>query len=204
MSLVVAPTFNPMGIFLAIVFVVSLGLLFLWMFRVPPTVPREVAVVRRSVAAMQRIMVPVSGRIASERAVELACRLGATQKAEILLVYIVQVPFTLSLGTSMPAEEIKAQEALHTARFIVEQHGLPVKTKITPDRYVWSGILRLAREEMVDSIVMNVGTGHPGEADGMGRTAQEVLRRAECEIILDKVPASIISSDVLKEKGYDH
>ena len=188
MTPTVTPTFNPIGVFLAIIFVASMGLLFCWMFRVPPQVPREVAVVRRSVAAMQRIMVPVSGRIASERAVELACRLGETQKAEIILAYIIEVPFTLSLGTLMPAEEAKSEEALRTARFIVEQHGLPVKTKIIPHRYVWGGILDLAREEMVDAIVMNVGTGRPGQEDGMGRTAQEVLRRAECEVILDKGP----------------
>lgn len=181
------PTFNPLGIFVAIIFVAAMGLLFFWMFKVPPKVPLEVAVVRRSVAAMQRIMVPVSGRIASERAVELACRLGAAQKAEILLAYIVEVPFTLSLDTSMPTEEAKGQEALRTAQFIVEQHGLPVRTKIIPHRHAWGGILHLAKEEMADAIVMNVGTGRPGQADGMGRTAQEVLKRAECEVILDKV-----------------
>lgn len=188
MTTAITPTFNPLGIFLAAIFVTSMGLLFWWMFRVPPPVPREVAAVRRSVAAMQRILVPVSGKIASERAVELACRLGEAQKAEIILAYIIEVPFTLSLDTPMPAEEAKGQEALRTARFIVEQHGLPVKTKLTPHRYAWGGILHLAGEEMVDAIVMSVGEGRPGLAEGMGRTTQEVLKRARCEVILDKVP----------------
>ncbi len=188
MTPTVTPTFNPIGVFLAIIFVASMGLLFFWMFRVPPQVPREVAVVRRSVAAMQRIMVPVSGKIASERAVELACRLGEAQKAEIILAYIIEVPFTLSLGTSLPAEEARGQEALRTACFIVEQHGLPVKTKLIPHRYAWGGILRLAYEETVDAIVMSAVTGRPGTAEEMGRTPLEVLRRAKCEVILDKVP----------------
>lgn len=182
------PTFHPLGIFLATVFVTSMGLLFWWMFRVPPPVPREVAAVRRSVAAMQRILVPVSGKIASERAVELACRLGEAQKAEIVLAYIIEVPFTMSLDTPVPAEEAKGQEALRTARFIVEQHGLSAKTQIIPHRYAWGGILRLAGEEMVDAIVMSVGEGRPGLAEGIGRTTQEVLKRAQCEVILDKVP----------------
>lgn len=190
----IAPTFNPIGVLLAIVFVVSMGLLFYWMFRVPPAVPHEVAVVRRSVAAMQRILVPVSGQIASERAVELACRLGAAQKAEIVLIYVIEVPFTLSLGAPVPAEEARGQEALRTAQFIVEQHGLPVRTTLIPHRYAWGGILRLAREEMVDVIVMSVGTRRAGLTEGLGRTAQEVLKRAECEVILDKVSASIVPS----------
>ena len=181
------PTLHPLGIFLAAIFVTSMVLLFYWMFRVPPAMPREVAAVRRSVAAMQRILVPVSGKIASERAVELACRLGEAQKAEIVLAYIIEVPFTLSLGAPVPTEEARGQEALRTAQFIVEQHALPVKTRLIPHRYAWGGILRLVREEMADAVVMSVGTGRPGSAEGMmGRTAQEVLKRAECEVILDK------------------
>lgn len=188
MTTTVAPTFHPIGILLAIIFVVSMGFLFFWMFRVPRAVPREVAAVRRSVAAMQRILVPVSGKIASERAVELACRLGAAQKSEIVLAYIIEVPFTLSLGTPVPAEEARGQEALRTAQFIVEQHGLPVRTKIIPHRYAWGGILYLVKEETADAIVMSVGAGRPGQAEGMSRTTQEILRRAECEVIVDKMP----------------
>jgi nucleotide-binding universal stress UspA family protein len=180
------PTLHPLGIVSAVVFALSLGLLFWWMFRVPPQVPQEVAAVRRSVAALQRILVPVSGRVTSERAVELACRLGEPQKAEIVLAYVIEVPFTLSLSTSVPAEEAKGQEALRTARFIVEQHALPVKTRIVPNRYAADGILRLTREEQVDLVVMSVGGRHPG-GEVLGRTSQEVARRAECEVILDKV-----------------
>jgi nucleotide-binding universal stress UspA family protein len=88
----------------------------------------------------------------------------------------------------MPTEEARGQEALRTAQFIVEQHGLPAKTRLIPHRYTWSGILRLATEEMADAIVMSVGAGRPGQAEGVGHTAQEVLKRAECEVILDKRP----------------
>jgi hypothetical protein len=41
---------------------------------------------------------------------------------------------------------------------------------------------------MVDAIIMAVGSGRPGQGEGMSRTLQEVLRRAECEVILDKSP----------------
>lgn len=180
------PVLNPIGIALAVVFVAAMGLLFFWMFRVPPPGPLEVVAVRRSVAAMQRILVPVSDRLASERAVELACRLGEAQKAESVLAYVIEVPFTLSLNTPMPAEEVQGQGALRTARFIVEQHGLPVRTRLIPHRYAWDGILRLSHEEQVDAIVMSVGRGGP-EDESLGRTTQEIVRRAECEVILDRV-----------------
>ncbi len=182
-------TLNPIGIALAVIFVTAMAGLFRWMFSVPPQVPHEVAIVYRSVAALQRILVPVSGKIASERAVELACRLGAAQKAEIILVYVLEVPFTLSLDTPLPVEEAKGQEALRTARLVVEQHGLPVSTKIIAHRYASAGILRLAKEEMADAIVMSTAANHGGQA-AIGRTSQEVLSQARCEVILDKSPVS--------------
>jgi nucleotide-binding universal stress UspA family protein len=181
-------TLHPLGIALAVIFVGSMALLFRWMFAVPPMVPREVAAVSHSVAAMQRILVPVSGKVQSGRAVELACRLGGTQKAEIVLAYVLEVPFTLSLETRLPNEEARAQEALQTAQLIVEQHGLPVTTKLLPHRQAHAGILHLAKEEMVDAIVMSAGSDRPGSTEGVGRTSQEVLRRAPCEVILDKYP----------------
>jgi nucleotide-binding universal stress UspA family protein len=179
---------NPIGIGLATLFLILMISLFRWMFRVPPQVPWAVVKARQSVSALHRILVPTTEDGASERVVELACRLGAAQKAEIILGYVVEVPFTLSLNTPMPDEEAKGQEALSRAQFIVEQHGLPVKTQLIPHRYRWGGILHLAQEEMADAIIMGVGSGRPGVTEGMSRTVQEVLKRAECEVILDKAP----------------
>jgi nucleotide-binding universal stress UspA family protein len=179
---------HPLGIGLALVFIVLMFSLFRWMFNVPPQLPYMVVKARQSVSALHRILVPTTSQLASERAVELACRLGETQKAEIILAYIVEVPFTLPLNVAMPAEQAKGQEALRTAQFIVEQHGLPARTKIIPDRYAWGGILQLARSERVDAIVMSVGTERLGLTDGLGRAAQEILKRAECEVILDRTP----------------
>ncbi len=181
-------TLHPLGIGLAAIFVTSMALLFRWMFSVPPQVPREVAAACHSVAALQRILVPVSGKLESERAVELACRLGAQQRAEILLAYVIEVPFTLSLDTPLPAEEARGQEALRVARLIVERHGLPVTSKIMPHRQASAGILHLAKEGMVDAIVMTAGTPRPGPGEGLGRTSQEVVRRAPCEVIVHKCP----------------
>jgi nucleotide-binding universal stress UspA family protein len=176
---------NPIGIGLALLFVVLMVNLFRWMFRVPPPIPWSVVKARQSVSALHRILVPTTHDGASERAVELACRLGALQKAEIVLAYVVEVPFTLSLNTPLPAEESRGQDSLHTAQFIVQQHGLPVTTRLIPHRNLWGGIVHLAHEEQADAIVMGVdgGTGQP---EGIGRIAQEVVKWAECEVILDK------------------
>jgi CIC family chloride channel protein len=181
--------FNPIGILLALLFVFLMISLFRWMFNVPPQVPYDVVKARQSVSALHRVLVPATDSVAAERAVELACRLGEAQKAEIILTYVVEVPFTLSLNTVVPEQEAKGGDVLRTARFIVQQHGLPVKTRVIYHRSVWAGILDLARQEMVDAIVMSVNQGRAGQPDAMGRTAQEVVKRAECDVILVKMAA---------------
>jgi nucleotide-binding universal stress UspA family protein len=178
---------NPIGIVLASVFVIFMANLFRWMFRVPPHLPYVVVKARHSVSALRRILVPVGERLASSRAVELACRLGEAQKAEIILVYVIEVPFTLSLNAPLASEQAKGEEILNIAGEIVGHHGLPAQMKVIPHRTEWGGILRMAREEAVDAIVMNAGTG-PGAMEGVGRAANELLKRAECEVILDKAP----------------
>ena len=179
---------HPIGIILAGLFLTLMITLFRWMFKVPPQLPYSVVKARQSVAALRRILVPTTAEASSVHAVELACRLGRGQEAEIILAYVVEVPFTLSLGTPIADEETKGQEALRQAQFVVEQHGLPTRTRIIPHRSAWGGILHLAKQEMVDAIVMSVGHGRSGQREGIGSTGQEILRRAECEVILGKMP----------------
>ncbi len=175
---------HPLGIALAALFVALMVALFRWMFRVPPSLSPVAVRARQSVAALQRILVPLPERYGYERAVELACRLGAAQRAEIILAHVVEVPLTASLDAPMPAEQARAQEILGTARSIVGRYGLPVRIEVTADRSASSGILRLAQSEGVDAIVMSVGRA--GGSDGIGRTAHDLLRRADCEVILDR------------------
>ena len=89
-----------------------------------------------------------------ERAVELACRLGEEQKAEVLLTYVLEIPLTLSLNAPMGKTEKTAQEILERATTIVEQHELPVRTQVERARQTGEGIARLARDEDADLIVM--------------------------------------------------
>jgi nucleotide-binding universal stress UspA family protein len=179
---------SPLGIGIAILFAVLMVSLFTWMFAVPPPAPLPVIKARHTVSALHHILVPVSADISSEGAAELACRLGSSQKAEITLVFVVEVPWTLSLNTPLPEEYARGEEALRTAEFIIKQHGLPAHRRSIPARYAWGGILNLAREESVDAIVMTVGHGDPSAPDGLGRTAREVIKRAQCEVILAKLP----------------
>ncbi len=178
---------NLLGILLAAVFLCSMATLFFWMFHVPPVLPLPVIKVRGSVEAVHKLLIPIVEAIPSERAVELACRLGNGRRAEIVLVHVIVVPYTLPLSAPMPEREKTAHEALELGDVIARRHGNHVQTCIVRHRSAAEGVLQVANEEQVDAIVLGVGLKSrvPGQ---WGDTSMEIMRRANCEVILDKVP----------------
>ena len=72
--------FSWLGIILAFAFSGSMGSLFWWMLHVPPPLGRQIAKVRESVKAWRRILVPTVGQVYSDRAIEMACRWGASKR----------------------------------------------------------------------------------------------------------------------------
>ncbi|BCV21508.1 universal stress protein [Moorella sp. Hama-1] len=178
---------HPLGIFLALVFIVSMGRLFWWMLHVPPAVPYEVAHVTRTIQAVKRILVPVVDSDYARRAIELACRLGAEQKAEIFLLAVLEVPLTSPLGIALPETEARLNEVLKKAAEIVSYHNLPSRTRIIRARTAGTGILQAAAEEEVQLIV--IGVRPKRQIGGLGSTSEWLLRRATCELLIDRQPA---------------
>jgi nucleotide-binding universal stress UspA family protein len=119
--------------------------------------------------------------------VELACRLAQEHQAEIILVYVIEVPRTLPLNMPLERAEADARDALNTARQVVELHNLPVRTVIRRARQAADGIIAAAREHGADIIVLGLGSRRD-RVHGWGRTAEELLHRAEAEVIFDRVP----------------
>ncbi len=189
--MVIGHQVEPLGVVLAVVFLVGLSSLFLWMFHLPPILPQEVVAVRRTVKALKRILVPVVETVPAERAVELACRLGHDQSAEIILAYVVEVPLTLPINATLPAQEAAGQHALATAEMLVRAHHLVAKSRVLSARHAADGILRLAEEEDADLIVLGTGLKRRLVPDSVGQTTSEVMRKAHCEVVVDKAPIRV-------------
>ncbi len=180
-------TIHPLGFMLAVLFAVSMGGLMWWMLRVPPPIPAPVAKARVSVEAVKRILVPTVGTAFAGREVELACRLGEDQKAEILLAYVLEVPRTLSLGTPMPEEEARGLEAMKLAKTIIDLHKLPSTMKVLRARIAGQGIVQEALQQDVDMIVVGMKPGMGIAYDAFARTMDVLMRQSPCELLIDRV-----------------
>ena len=180
-------TIHLLGFIFAIVFAVSMGGLMWWMFKVPPHLAAPVAKARVSVEAVKRILVPTVGTVFAGREVELACRLGEDQKAEIQLAYVLEVPRTLNLGAPMPDEEARGLEAMKLAKTIIDLHKLPSTMKVLRARVAGQGIVQEARQQDVDMIVVGMQPGMGIAYDAFARTMDVLMRQSPCELLIDRV-----------------
>jgi nucleotide-binding universal stress UspA family protein len=176
---------HPYGVAVTIIAIVLLTAL-IWSLRRKPQLPADIAEARASVSGLRRILVPVRGFPHEERAVELACRLGQEQKSQIVLVSIIEVPLTLSLGSDMPDEEQHAQEAVSRGVELVKAHKLEPVTRIERDRSAGRGILRVAADMSADLVVLGLDPARSIAGDPVGQTAETLLRKANFEVIFDR------------------
>ncbi len=176
-----------LGAVLAFFFTASMSILLWWMFHVPKAIPMAAAKARRAVGAIKKILVPTSGTLYSERGIELACRLGEEQKAEIYLVNVIEVPRTLPLQAPMREAEAKAEEVIKRGEEIVTLRGLPVRGEVKRGRVAGEEIIRAAKDWEADLIVMGIRSEIRMAQEILGRNSDVVLRRAPCEVILDKL-----------------
>ena len=180
---------HPLGVLIALIFVVSLGATLFWMLRLPTPMTQEVARAVFSVQATRCIVVPILDLFYTERAVELACRTGKQQEADIVLAYIVEVPRLVTLDSPLPQEvEDRAQQALKHARSIVERHELNATTTTIRAREASEGISQIVQTYHADIVVLGVQAVERHLPSIFTRTADALMRRPPCEVLIDSMP----------------
>jgi nucleotide-binding universal stress UspA family protein len=183
---------SPVGITLAVGFTVGLAGTLGWMLRVPPPAPRGATSTVRSVQSIRKVLVPIIDLGASVRAVELAARLNQGHKAEMVIVYVHEIPLQAPLAMPEPVDP-KIQRALDAAAFIAMQHAIEPRTKVNVARQAGHRIVEIAREEGVDLIVMGISHVNRPNEGTLGRIAEHVMRNAPCEVVVDRVPRQKVS-----------
>lgn len=114
---------------------------------------------------MRLLLVPVKGDSESQRRVELASQSAKEQGARVLLVYVIEVPWTLPLDATLGQADGEARAALEEARLVVEQHRVPVRTVIRRARTARAGIAEAARDHRAD-LVFRAPRSRRGRRDG--------------------------------------
>ena len=133
---------------------------------------------------MNRVLVAASGNGADEETVKLACDLAKKSKAEVYVVYVIEVKRSLPLDAVIKAEVEKAEKVLTRAEDIAAERDCEVETDLIQAREAGPAIVDEAMERDVDLIIMGVTYKKRFGAFHLGRAIPHVLREAPCRTLI--------------------
>lgn len=132
--------------------------------------------------APKRVLVPINGNPTDGEMVALACGLAKRGKAEVHVIYIIQVKRTLPLDADLPPEAERGEVALEQAERVAEGWDQPIQADLLQARDVGPTIVDEARERGADLVLLGIPYKQRyGEFDP-GRTVPFVLKHAPCRV----------------------
>lgn len=128
--------------------------------------------------------------IHAEHTAELACHLCEGRSAMLIFFYPIIVPLAMPLDASLGDQARDARDAIERGMFVASQHACRAEARIIRHRRAADAVLDLARAEHVEAIVLGVriNLNVPRDYDKAETVEEEILRRAECEVIVDREP----------------
>ena len=132
-----------------------------------------------------KILVPVAGTEADERAIELADRLLAKKnKGKIYIVHVISIERTLPIDAEIESEIGKAEEILKHMESIAEEQDYNIETDLLQAREAGPAIVNEAVEREVDLILMGIIYKTRFGEFSLGDVAPYILKNAPCHVIL--------------------
>jgi nucleotide-binding universal stress UspA family protein len=136
----------------------------------------------------ERLVVPVGGIPADERALALVPRIVSSRAVSVTLLYVVEVAQSMPLDAELPAEVARGDAALVQAETIARKalgnKGVSIQTELLQARSVGAAIVDEAAELNADAIVLSSAVRRKHGRPTLGETVNYVLLNAPCEVIL--------------------
>jgi nucleotide-binding universal stress UspA family protein len=139
---------------------------------------------------LDRLLVAMRGTAADEEAVKLACDLAKKSKAEIYVVYVIEVNRSLPLDAVIESDVNKAETILTRAEDIASERDSEIETDLIQAREAGPAIVDEARERKTDLIIMGLHYKKRFGTFDIGKTIPYVLEEAPCRVLLLREPPS--------------
>lgn len=174
------------GIISALLTVIAVCATLWWMMH-PPKTKADIAAKKAERALREQlrtVVVAFSSEIQSEHMMALAARLARGENSEVLVIYVIEVPFTLPTNAVMEEEDRVALDALASAEAIGKSNGVEVRTEVVHHRQTAQAVLDIAKRERADLIIM--GSYREGKYTGapLGRDIEQISANAKCDVLI--------------------
>lgn len=133
----------------------------------------------------RNIVVAITGTDLDTELLSLAGNIGKAKKANVFVVYGIEVPRKLAIDAEMPEETSTASQALERATQVAEQMHVHVEPEIVQSRNFGQSLVEEVRAHDCSLVILglpyHVGMG--GHFD-LSETADYVLKNAPCRVWL--------------------
>lgn len=136
------------------------------------------------------ILVVFSTHIHSEVLMALAVRMAKGRQAQLVAIYVIEVPYTLPIDAELPQEERVALEVLKAAEEIARKVGIEISTRTIRDRQTGPAVIQAASEEDASLIVMGTYREHRYAGAPMGQAIEYVLGQTQTDVLIGVSSAS--------------
>jgi nucleotide-binding universal stress UspA family protein len=140
------------------------------------------------------ILVVFSNHIHSEVLMALAVKMAKGRQAQLVAIYVIEVPYTLPIDAELPQEERAALEVLTAAEEIGRKAGIEITTRTIRDRQAGPAVIAAAREENASLIVMGTYREHRYAGAPMGQAIEYVLGQTETDVLIGVSSATEMDS----------
>jgi nucleotide-binding universal stress UspA family protein len=140
-------------------------------------------------SAFRRAVVALNGGPSDTRTVRLAAELAKHDKAELVIVHVVEVDWTLPIDADIASGSETAQQVLDIAEGTAEAVGVKAETVLLQARDVGAALVDEAAERDADLLVMGIAYRRRFGGDfAIGRTIPYVLKNAPCAVWVVREP----------------
>jgi nucleotide-binding universal stress UspA family protein len=128
-------------------------------------------------------LVPLTGSPATLHALAVAGDVARHRKAKVLVTYVVEVSRDLPVDAEMDLESRRGELVLRKAEQIAHDGHFTLEADLLQARTAGRAIVDEARHRRASLIAIGVPAADYGSLD-LGKTADYLLRNAECEVWL--------------------
>lgn len=129
---------------------------------------------------------PYVGTEKDDHLLRSVCKIVHANKAQLLVVHVLEVPMALSLDTQDLPGTDSANQLLSRAEGICSENGINVSTMLLRGRDAGTAIVNAATKQNSDLIVLEAwGNADPG-AQALGKTTGYVTRQAKCPVWINR------------------
>lgn len=122
-------------------------------------------------------------------AVEFACNIAKKNRGKVHVVHVIEVKRSLPLDAELVIEAQRGEDILSMAEMAAKRQDFEVDGDLLQARDAGHAIVDEATERQVDAIFVGVPFRRPYGEFELGKIPAHVLKTAQCEVILLRMPA---------------